>query len=133
MKVEKLIQEIYREDCVGDSTGKHNFNLISLDTNICNLSSQYFVVNNNFYQIFQDFSLNAQKFTEAYNLFYDPYKYNITTATVNLLSSYWDKHEISIHYPLNISILNDLAISCPTINSLDEKLLSLGKIFINKN
>ena len=50
-----LTQEIYREDCVGDSSGKHNYNLLSLDTTICNLSSQFFISNNNFYTIFNDF------------------------------------------------------------------------------
>ena len=132
MNNEKLVQEIRREDCVGDSSGKHNFNLLSLDTSICNLSSQFFNVNNNFYQIFNDFAQNAEKFIQASNLFLDPNRFNKISAAVNLLSSYWEKHEFSVHYPLNISTLNNIAISCPTVNQIEEKLTSLAKVFINR-
>ena len=128
-----LTQEIYREDCVGDSSGKHNYNLLSLDTTICNLSSQFFISNNNFYTVFDDFINNYPQFIQATNLFLDPKRFNLVTATVNLLSSYWEKHEFSVHYPINISLLNNLTISCPTVNQLDQKLLSLAKTYLAKN
>jgi len=133
MSNRKLTQEIYKEDCVGDSSGKHNYNLMSLDTYICNLSSEFFISKNNFYTIFSDFIKNYPIFIQATNLFLDPSRYNLVTATVNLLSAYWDKHEFSVHYPLNISLLNNLAISCPTVNQLDQKLISLAKTYLNKN
>jgi hypothetical protein len=84
----KLTQEIFREDCVGDSSGKHNYNLLSLDTNICNISSQYFIVPNNINLIFNDFIANVEGFTQANNLFLDPKRFNLVSASVNLLSSY---------------------------------------------
>jgi len=129
----KLTQEIFREDCVGDSSGKHNYNLLSLDTNICNISSQYFIVPNNINLIFNDFIANVESFTQANNLFLDPKRFNLVSASVNLLSSYWTKHEFSVHYPLNISLLQNMTVSCPTVNQLDEKLISLAKIYLNTN
>jgi hypothetical protein len=133
MSNRQLTQEIYREDCVGDSSGKHNYNVMSLDTNICNVSSQFFISDNNFYTVFSDFIANYPQFIQATNLFLDPKRYNLVTATVNLLSSYWAKHEFSVHYPLNISLYNGLAVSCPTVNQLDEKLISLAKTYLNAN
>jgi hypothetical protein len=128
-----LTKEIYREECVGDSVAKHNYNIMSLDTSICNLSSQYFTIPNNYYQVFSDFIANSALFMQMYNLFFDPTRYNMATATVNLLSSYWAKHEFSVHYPLNISLLNNLAINCPTINQVDTNLISLAKTYLKTN
>jgi hypothetical protein len=129
----KLTQEIFREDCVGDSSGKHNYNLLSLDTNICNISSRYFIVPNNINLIFNDFISNTESFTQANNLFLDPKRFNLVSASVNLLSSYWTKHEFSVHYPLNISLLENITISCPTVNQLNEKLISSAKTYLNTN
>lgn len=130
----ELTQEIFREDCVGDSSGKHNYNLLSLDTSICNISSQYFIVPDNINSIFSDFIANTASFIQANNLFLDPARFNLVSASVNLLSSYWTKHEFSVHYPLNISLLyGNLRVSCPTINQLNEKLNSLAKTYLNAN
>jgi hypothetical protein len=128
-----LTKEIYREECVGDSVGKHNYNLMSLDTNICNLSSQYFTAPNNYYQVFSDFIKTSALFIQMSNLFYDPNRYNIATATVNLLSAYWTKHEFSVHYPLNISLLNQVLISCPTVNQVNTNLISMAKSYLKTN
>lgn len=131
----QLTQEIYREDCVGDSSAKHNFNLMSLDTNVCNISSEYFIVPNNINYVFSDFLSNVNKFDQATTLFLNPIRFNLVSATVNTLSSYWNKHEFSVHYPLNITSLFDsiLEKNCPTINQTNEKLISLAKTFLNKN
>lgn len=128
-----LTKEIYRDECVGDSVGKHNYNLMSLDTNICNLSSQYFNIPESYYNVFSDFISNSALFMQMYDLFYDPNRYNMATATVNLLSAFWAKHEFSVHYPLNISVLNNLAITCPTINQADSSLISLAKSYLKTN
>ena len=128
-----LTKEIFREECVGDSVGKHNYNLMSLDSSVCNLSSRYFTIPNNYYQVFSDFASNYPLFMQMYNLFSDPTRYNMATATVNLLSSFWAKHEFSVHYPLNISLLNNLAITCPTVNQVDSSLISLAKSYLKTN
>ena len=57
-----LTLEIYPSDCVGDSSAKHNYNSLVLDTTICNLSSQFFLVDNNFTTVFNDFSSNLSNF-----------------------------------------------------------------------
>jgi hypothetical protein len=128
-----LTKEIYREECVGDSVGKHNYNIMSLDTNICNLSSQYFTEPNNYYQVFSDFMKTSALFVQMTNLFNNPNRYNMATATVNLLSSYWNKHEFSVHYPLNISLLNQMSITCPTVNQVDTNLISMAKTYLKAN
>ena len=127
----KLTLDIYPEDCVGDSSAKHNYNALILDTTICNLSSQFFLVNNNFNSVFNDFQNNLPNFINFAKNFYNPNIYNIATAATQLLSSYWNQHEFSVHYPLNISDLNNL--SCPTINQKENVLESLAFVFLTKN
>jgi hypothetical protein len=126
-----LTLQIYPEDCVGDSSAKHNYNSLVLDTNVCNLSSQFFLVDNNFNTVFTDFQNNLSNFINFANQFSNPEKYNLANATTNLLSSYWNQHEFSVHYPLNIFSLNNL--SCPTINQPDNTLQSLANVFLNNN
>jgi hypothetical protein len=130
----QLTQEIFREDCVGDSSGKHNYNIMSLDTNVCNISSEYFFITNNINYVLTELESNVEKYIQAANIFQNPAKFNQVSAAVNLLSSYWQKHEFSVHYPLNISVLyGDTTVSCPTVNQLNEKLISLARTFLNKN
>ena len=127
----EITLEIYPEDCVGDSSAKHNYNSLALDTNICNLSSRYFLIDNNFNTIFNDFSSNLSNFINFANGFAHPEQYNLANAATNLLSSYWNQHEFSVHYPLNIFNVNGL--SCPTINQKDDTLQSLANVFLNNN
>ena len=126
-----LTTQINFQDSVGDSVGTHNYNALSLDTAICNLSSQFFLSNNNFNSVFSDFSNNLTNFINFSNSFYNPQAYNAVVTTTNLLSSYWNKHEFSVHYPLNISNLN--GYSCPTINQPDNTLKSLANVYLNSN
>jgi hypothetical protein len=126
-----LTLEIYPSDCVGDSSAKHNYNSLVLDTTICNLSSQFFLVDNNFTTVFNDFSSNLSNFNTFAQQFNDPSAYNLANATTNLLSSYWSKNEFTVHYPLNIFTINNL--SCPTINTPDSTLQSLANVFLNNN
>lgn len=101
-----LTLRINMDDCVGDSVSKHNYNLLSLDTTICNLSSQFFNVENNYFTNFVDLCANINNFNEFANLFINPSRLNKTTTATRVLSSYWSKHEFTITFPINIYDLN---------------------------
>ena len=101
------ILNINIEDCVGDSLGKHNYNALTLDTSICNLSG--LLINattaiNELSSIMPKYDVLKKSYNES----------KITgilkcSTAVNLLSSFWSKYEFSVLYPLN-------AISLPTEN-----------------
>jgi hypothetical protein len=98
-----LTLEIKREECVGDSIAKHNYNLLSLDTTICNLSSDIYNTTNNILSWFNDISSNSQKYSETAKNFSTTAsdKYNINHTTINLLSSYWHTPEFTVQYQHN--------------------------------
>ena len=94
------------DDCVGDSLGKHNYNSLVLDTNICNLSSILFNNSDNLNTFFTKFSAVVSEIISVND--YTENKINpflATTTSVNLLSSYWNNYQFSIQYPINGSQL----------------------------
>lgn len=124
-------QEIFETDCIGDSSSKHNYNFLNLDTEICNVSSQYTDPIDGYYDLFSDFMSNTAVFDQMTSLFFSPERFNKLATTTEYLSSYWEKHEFTVHYPLNISTVPGFLISCPTINQTDPKLISLVKQYIS--
>lgn len=99
---DQLIYNIKIDECVGDSVSKHNYNLLSLDTTICNLSSLFFNNQNNYYSEFVDLSSNIDIFNSFADVFFDPVKLNKATSATRNLSSYWNRHEITLTFPINI-------------------------------
>lgn len=99
---DSLIYEIKSDECVGDSVSKHNYNVLSLDTTICNLSSIFFNTENNYYTQFSDLSSNIDKFNLFADTFEDPTRFNEATSTTRILSSYWNQYIITLTFPLNI-------------------------------
>lgn len=99
---DQLIYDIKFDECVGDSVSKHNYNLLSLDTTICNLSSIFFNNQNNYYSQFADLSSNINKFNSFANVFFDTTKLNKATTATRYLSSYWNRYEITLTFPINI-------------------------------
>jgi len=133
-------------DAVGDSAGKHNYNSLVLDTNICNLSSQLFLNYNNVYTIFQKLTSYIDTFVDVAPHYTDERVYQMSqvNTTVRLLSSYWNKQEFSVQYPINAAILNDLTdtINAPTLSAVDaisivksvnSRLKPLALSYINLN
>ena len=90
------------DDCVGDSVSKHNYNIASLDSTICNLSSLYFNIQYNYYTYFKDLCANIGSFNNFADIFYNPVQLNKTTTTTRVLSSYWNKLEMTFTYPVNV-------------------------------
>lgn len=99
-----LTFEIDRYECVGDSVGKHNFNALSLDTVICNLSSEIFNKENNILSTFKDISSWRNRYDLMSNKFNSDIalRYNMNTTTINLLSAYWDTYEFTVQYEYNM-------------------------------
>jgi len=100
------ILNINIDDCVGDTAGKHNYNALLLDTLICNLSSSLFDESNNVSTIFDDLSSVTKNF-EDLNSKYTETEVNhilLNSVVTTSLSSFWNKHEFSIQYPINASI-----------------------------
>jgi hypothetical protein len=100
-----LTYEIKKEEYVGDSIAKYNYNFLILDTKICNLNSTFFTIKDNFKQIFDILESNKQKYDDAYNKFNNEqmFRYDKTYSIIQILSSYWEKHEFSICLNFNLS------------------------------
>lgn len=98
----KLINNINVSDCVGDSLSKINYNLLSLDTNICNLSSIFLKEPKSFNSYFLDLSENINNFNTFADYFEFPTNFNLATTTTKYLSSYWHKSEITFTFPVNV-------------------------------
>jgi hypothetical protein len=97
--------EIKKDECVGDSVGKHNYNLMSLDTKLCNLSSTFFTIQDNYKKYFDDYVSYIPTLTTAYNQFNskEMFRYKLVNATVQTMSSYWNRHQFSVQLNTNIS------------------------------
>jgi hypothetical protein len=136
MNTRKFTLEIYPSECVGDSAGKHNFNTLSLDTVQCNLSSIFFETKDNVLTKFLELQQFIPSLQQITSLYQNPFRYNSIYSAVNLLSSYWEKQEFSVYYPLNISSLQTIVnrrISAPTVNTPDDLLISLCNNYLNSN
>lgn len=97
-----ITKRILESDCVGDSLSKHNYNFLALDQNVCNLSTQYFNVNNNYLSLFTDLCANINRFNTFAETFHIPKEIDLATSTVNYLSGYWQKRELNLTFPVNI-------------------------------
>lgn len=105
--------EISKQECVGDSLGKHNFNILSLDSGVCNLSSKITTTTNNnipLIETFRDLSANINIFNNNLPLMLNPFRFTRTFAGLNLLSAYWIRQEITVEYEFNRSSINDQPI-----------------------
>jgi len=133
---EQLVFDINMSDCVGDSVAKHNYNLLSLDTNICNISSKFFRNENSYYTQFLDLSANINFFNGFADVFFDPARVNKATSATTYLSGYWNQFEFTITYPINQYDLND-AYKAPK-NYIDQTttnptLVQLGLNLLNRS
>lgn len=99
---DQLVYNISLNECVGDSISKHNYNVLSLDTNVCNLSSTFFNIRNNYLSIFSDLCANIENFNDFAAVFYEPSDITEASTATRYLSSYWQRNEITITYPVNI-------------------------------
>lgn len=140
-----LTFEINREECVGDSVGKHNYNSISLDTAICNLSSLVFTGTDNLLTWFNDISNNIVDLGNSVKNFSGDavVRYNLAHTTIDTLSSYWNISEFTVQFEhdlytadenLNIPISSiPLPINAYTSSILLDDLINVAKNYLNDN
>ena len=129
----QLVYNISLNECVGDSVSKHNYNVLSLDTNVCNLSSTFFNIQNNYLSIFSDLCANIENFNDFASTFYEPSDITEASTATSYLSSYWQRNEITITYPVNIYTLDGATKYYVDDNVLDATLIQYGLIVLNKN
>jgi hypothetical protein len=132
-------------DSVGDSAGKHNYNALVLDTSICNLSSELYLDFDSVKTTFQSITSYIETFTKIASSFNTKRVYEMSQAatTVKILSSYWNKTEFSVQYPINGAILtNTDTINAPALSAITQisvtryvqsRLKPLADIYINAN
>lgn len=95
--------DIKPHECVGDALGKINYNFLILESQLCQLSSQYF--EDGFFTTFNKLSSIMTQMNFIGNEFSDAALYKQSYNATSLLSSYWNKNELTIQYPLNIETL----------------------------
>ena len=100
--MENIIYNLNLSDCVGDSLGKINYNFLSLDMNVCNISSVFFNLPEFLNSYFLDLSANIKNFNTFADYFEYPTDFNLATTTTKYLSSSWQKREITFTFPINI-------------------------------
>lgn len=130
----KLVYEIKNSDCVGDSVSKHNYNLLSLDTEICNLSSTFFNIENNYLSVFSDLCANINSFNLFTDTFFNGIDLSEAATATQILSDYWEKNEITISYPINIydqGIYGKSKIYISDQTS-DDLLAQYASVFLNR-
>lgn len=137
-----LTFEINRQECVGDSIGKHNYNSMSLDTAICNLSSLMFTNTDNLLTWFNDISTNSVALKNNANDFSNKtiIRYNVTHTTINVLSSYWNTSEFTVQFEHNLYTA-DGNLNGPSSNPINAyttstpltALISVTQKYLNNN
>lgn len=110
--MKKFIIEIDKNDCVGDSAGKHNFNLLSLDSNICNLSSTFYNIPFNYKKLFSEYESYIPVLTTAYTEYNtgSMFRYDLCYTATQIMSSFWNKHEFTVSLNTNMSFDYDDSI-----------------------
>jgi hypothetical protein len=106
------------EECVGDSLAKHNFNLLSLDSMVCNLSSLFFSTFANDIPLessFNDLSSNYKLFNDNLAQMVNPIRFDIMYTGINLLSSYYSSQELTVQYEFNRYKLDGKPENCSLI------------------
>ena len=125
-----LLKNINLSDCVGDSLGKINYNILYLDTLICNISSTFFEEPDKFYSTFSDLSENIADFNTFADVFEFPTRFNLATTATKYLSSFWQKNTVTFTFPVNLYQTNDIIKSYTDTNYPDETLsiMALNKL-----
>ena len=128
------LYDIAKEECVGDALGKINYDFLTIDTNICELSSLYFLSNPNVYTEFLDLSARFATLDIIGEIFNLGAIYKQVYNAVSLLSSYWLKQEITIQYPINFIQDSYENIKMYYLDgTTDTVLINAAKNYLNTN
>lgn len=127
--------QINKDECVGDSVAKHNSNFLALDTSVCNLSSSFFNIRDNYKKHFDDFVSYIPTLTTAYNQFStkEMFRYKLVSTASNLMSSYWNKHQFSVQLNTNLSTAYSSVLVGAFTKSDFQSLCSQSYSYLTKN
>ena len=121
------VYDISEYECVGDALGKINYNFLELESQICQLSSQYF--EDGFYTSFNKLSSILDNLNIVGREFASVPLYKQAYNATNLLSSYWNKNDISIIYPINLEVVPNTVYS---VQNYQISSVSTDQILIQK-
>ena len=126
--------KLYEDDSVGNSLGKLNYNFLNTDTQVCNLMSNFFEGNDAIFTNFLNFSSKFINILDLIEKFDTSNVYQQAYTSTNILSSYWNKKEITVQYPINFlsdsqNIIKDFYLKDADNNALIET----AKNYLNKN
>jgi hypothetical protein len=110
-------------DSVGDSLGKHNYNALVLDTNVCNLSSQFFLDTDNINTIFQTITSYINTFSQV-SAYYNNDKVYAKAKFTNLTK---DAKKVTVGISLNDKIMSSKEVSIKN-EYVDSILLSADNL-----
>ena len=94
------IYDINEYECVGDSLGKINYNFLYLESQLCQLSSRYF--DDGYFTAFNKLSSIMDIMNNIGKVFNTVPLYKQCYTATNLLSSYWNRNEATVEYPVDI-------------------------------
>ena len=129
------LYDIAKEECVGDALGKINYDFLTIDNNICQLSSLYFLETPNVYSEFLELSARFDLLNVIGDAFNLGAIYKQVYNAVSLLSSYWLTQEITIQYPINFidDINENIKIYYLDSSTSDSVLITAAKNYLNTN
>ena len=126
--------KIYEDDAVGNSLGKLNYNFLNTDIQTCNLMSKFFEGDGSIFTNFLKFSSKFITILDFIKTFDDSNVYQQSYTATTILSSYWDKTEITVQYPINFLSDNHNNIKDFYLKTSDNNsLIETAKNYLNKN
>lgn len=126
--------KLYEDDSVGNSLGKLNYNFLNTDIQVCNLMYNFFEGNHAIFTNFLNFSSKFINILELIEKFDTSNVYQQAYTATNILSSYWNKKEITVQYPINFLSDSQNSIKDFYLKDADNNaLIETAKNYLNKN
>lgn len=120
---------MFSEESVGNDAGKHNFNVLNLEANICNLQGILLDPQKPGFQS-ADHYLNRLTPLQQFGL--TP-RYDNASTVVRGLSAYWGLHDFTLVYPNNLTTTESAAVVYATINTPITQLKAMTLSYLNQS
>jgi hypothetical protein len=130
MSVRNYTLEIYPDECVGDSLGKHNYNILNLEKNL----SQFNYIKNLSPEVLADIDEKFTFLNEVKESFINNKRLSQCLSTVKILEKHWKAKNIFVNFPINLSDQwKDPETRCISIEEkFEDVVLKLKKILYLK-
>ena len=123
-------QEIYSNECVGDSLGKHNYNILNLEKKL----SKFTYLKNLSPELLLDIDSKITFLNNVKESFISNKRLSRAISTVKILEKFWKNKNIHVNFPINLSdSWNDPEIRCITKSEdFNDIVLKLKKVLYLK-